>query len=153
MRKFYIVLLSIFLFSVCQIDANAGATATSGTVTTAYFQGGNAFAAQYTATSDGAGNAVFWTDDIVGKIVQWFISPSQTAGQTPTNLFDVTLTDIFNVDVLRADGANLTSGSITAKYESDSTKLPIQTIGRLTCAASNMGSTKTLTLQVYYKYD
>jgi len=164
------IIMFIVIFSLYIYNVNAADTVTSGTMLTSYYQGGNAYAIKYLVTSDSNGKAIFATDNVVGKIVQWFIFPSQirysaavTSGsetlvpevqdQMPTNLFDITFKDESDIDLLRGDGANLSSSTITAKYESDSTKLPIQTIGRLTFAAENMGSTRTLTLKIFYKYE
>lgn len=164
------IIMAIVIFSLYIFSANAADNVTSGTVSSSYYQGGNAFGIKYVCTSDSSGNVVFTTDNIVGKVVQWLVFPSQvrylaavTSGsititpevpdQMPTDDFDITLKDEDSVDIFRAQGANLSSATVTANYESDSTYLPIQTIGRLTFAAENMGSTRTLTLKVFYKYD
>lgn len=73
------------------------------------------------------------------------------AGVLPTNLFDVEVRDSDNQDMLRGDGADVVSVNGIFKYESDSTKLSIDTIGRLKIIGSNMGDSKMMTIKLFYR--
>ena len=72
------------------------------------------------------------------------------AAVLPTNLFDVEVYDVDNVDLLRGDGADVVSANGTFKFESDSTKLSINTIGKVKIVASNMGDSKMMTIKIFY---
>jgi hypothetical protein len=150
--KFKAILAFIAIFAVGAIAIYAD-TVTSGTLTSSFGQDQfKAFYKRFEMTSDSSGNCVWATEDLTGELFQWFAIPDNTSSATlPTNLFDITLTDVDGIDMFRADGANITSGGATTKFESDSTKLPIQNIGTLTFTGSNMGSTKTLVLKVFYR--
>ncbi|MHA1868134.1 MAG: hypothetical protein ACTSXD_08710 [Candidatus Heimdallarchaeaceae archaeon] len=124
-----------------------------------YSQGGGAFSHTYLISADTSGTAVWRTSKIVGKIVSWLVIPfddvvSSVGLQTVTNLFDFTLTDNVGFDVLRGNGANMTTATQTGFFEADGDdELPINTIGDLLFTGENMGSTGTLTLRIYFKED
>lgn len=98
------------------------------------------------SASDGSASGVT-TDRFTGDVVRLVITPG-TAGDQPTNLFDLTVKDADNVDVLGGGGANISNAAATIV----TTGLGFTLSDALTLALSNAGDTKTVTVDVYLKH-
>lgn len=109
--------------------------------------------------ADSAGDATTTTDRIEGTIERVTFKPSPTSGERPTNLYDVTLKDAWEVDVLGAHGANLSNGlssvsTVVAALENrdeDEGAVLLPTCGVLDLAVSNAGSGGTGDVAVYFR--
>lgn len=108
-------------------------------------------------TSDAAGAAtVASPQKISGEILRVVTIPSATAA--PTTLYDITLTDESSMDVLAAQGANL-SATVTAhvcpglplKDGTTTSVRPIAVNDILTLNVTNAGDTKAGTVHVYVR--
>lgn len=70
---------------------------------------------------------------IQGTIERIVFLPASDTGETPFNLYDVTLIDRDGIDVLGGKGANLSNTAASSVLVTDATPvLPIATIGPLT---------------------
>ena len=134
--------------------------------TTVYGQSGDTRSVAFICMSDSDGNFIMDANTPnINKIIRWQIESGYGYGYgnnsvpdyatvlaavLPTNLFDVEVYDVDNVDLLRGDGADVVSANGTFKFESDSTKLSINTIGKVKIVASNMGDSKMMTIKIFY---
>lgn len=107
--------------------------------------------------SDGSGNATLPSSIAVsGQIVRVVFIPSASAA--PTSLYDVTLTDADSMDVLAAQGANL-SATVTShvcpgtplKDGTTTSVLPLVVDSVLTLNVSNAGASKAGKVVVYVR--
>lgn len=82
---------------------------------------------------------------IMGKLLRVVTNPGDDSS-SPTAAWDLALTD--------ADGVDLTSSSLGNRSQSASEQwiahYPVAFIGPLTLSATNMGSTKTATVSLYF---
>ena len=102
----------------------------------------------FTWTSDADGDASIVTDGVYdGKLIGAVFIPG-TDGDQPTDEYNVALNDSTGVDVLAAQGADLsnTAGSIALESE-----LLVACGERLTLVVSDAGDTKSGTVIVYVR--
>jgi hypothetical protein len=107
----------------------------------------------WTAHTDGTGTLT--ATDIYGTLVQVQFAPGSV---TPTNLYDLTLTDANSVDVLAGYGANLSSTLsarrvplVTAGDGTTLAPMPMVIAGNLTLNITNAGTSTTGTVTLYLK--
>lgn len=105
--------------------------------------------------SDTAGAATITTDPIRGLIHRVVFIPDSGATQ-PTNLYDVTLKDENEVDVLQAGGANLANNATTSVIpltdnNAGTDAFHIAVCDNLDLAVSNAGSENGGQIIIYYE--
>ncbi|MFH1346197.1 MAG: hypothetical protein ABIL01_34095 [Pseudomonadota bacterium] len=101
--------------------------------------------------SNASGVITATLENIRGTIRRVSIKPDDDPLE-PTDLFDMTLTDDMDVDVLTDSGANLTSGTTTTfapKIADGHTSVSMTTFGDLDLAVSNAGASKGMILRLY----
>jgi hypothetical protein len=105
-------------------------------------------------TSDASGDATYTTSQLSGAIMRVTFDPDGTAA--PTDLYDITLKDENDFDVLVGSGANLsatTSSSVCPQIDDQDGTNTIAVIisGQLSLAVSNAGNAKSGEVVLYLK--
>jgi len=147
------------IFAVCAILAISGLSygaTTSGTVTLSQSNVGSLYKYKYDWTSDASGNVVDNTLTIRGGYIQRVAVTSDDGATSPTNLYDFTIKDSDNFDVLQANGANWATATddsfcpvlkVTDDSTSTVTKIPV--MGTMTLAITNAGNARGGTITIY----
>lgn len=118
----------------------------AGTVTVTEVDSGNVKQITFTWLSDASGNATATTaDSYTGSATYAIFTPGAA---TPTTLYDVTLKDVGNVDILGGAGANLIVTGAVAKQASDGLTA-IVTAGVLALSITNAGNAKNGVIVVW----
>lgn len=94
----------------------------------------------WTSSAGGAADATT-TDSYNGEVVEVLIIPG---GTTPSDLFDVTVTDANSVDVLLGQGANCSNANTTRVTGCTSV-----VASKLTLGVTNAGNAKTGTVIIH----
>ena len=145
MKHFLIALGLLLVGSTAFAQGSDSITVTSGTVSVSRTAGAAGDYVTVSWTSTAAGAVVvsgIYLEGLVTKVV----FANGTA--TPTNLYDVTITDQDSIDVLGGDGANIAVASSVVKVpQLDSLDAYVQ--GRHTVTISNAGDSKNGTLRIY----
>ena len=107
-------------------------------------------------TSDASGNASVATGGKVRGILRRVVFAPGTGGDQPDNLYDAVLNDEHSIDVLAAQGANLSNAAASSvcpgvplKDGTTTSVAPMVVDSVLTLVISNGGNTKSGTVYLY----
>lgn len=127
-----------------------GIDVTSGTCTVTQIGrvGAGIHAWDFDWASTSGGQVLATVTELNGEILRVLFDPDASTS-APTNLYDVTLTDAYGVDVLCGLGANRSSSTTQTKIPrivtgdgTTSVPLPVATAGDLTLLIDNAGDDK-----------
>ena len=91
-------------------------------------------------TSDSSGDATVTTSNIFDGSVLECVTVPGSAGNQPTDQYDITITDSDSIDVLHGNGANRSNASTEYIVE---TNLGTVVNSKLTLTVANAGDTKS----------
>jgi len=109
---------------------------------------------EWTSAANGTLSAA--VPQIQGTIERIVFLPASDTGETPFNLYDITLLDRDGIDILSGKGANLSNTTVSSVLVTDTTPvLPFATIGLLTLnvahADSGGAGTHSGTIRIYLR--
>lgn len=147
MKKIIVLLFAMLVFT--------GTAFAVGTVTIAYQTSRTINKCTLDWLSDASGDATVTTVYISGIILKVVFIPD-AAGTQPSDLYDVTLKDDNEVDILQGAGANLSNSTTTevSPFIADqdaSNVMPNAIDDKLDLAVSNAGNAKGGKLIIYYR--
>lgn len=142
------LLVTLGLLLACSAVSAQGVsdwTATTGTATVTRTTGVAGDYVTVAWTSNAAGNVTVTGIHLEGMISRVTFA---NGSATPTNLYDVTMTDQDSIDVLGGDGANIAVATNVVKVPAlDSYQSYVQ--GQHTVTITNAGNAKSGTLRIY----
>lgn len=150
----YIKSLAVVLFLCvsCVVQAQT-ITATKGTTTIAAFNRFNE-RATISWTSNATGEVTATITGIQGELLRAAYKPAVGAA-SPSNAYDLVITDDDGVDVLAGTGANLSNTTATTKScmatASSSGYVPMAVAGGLTFTLTNAGASNQGTVRLYFR--
>ena len=131
-----------------------GASQAAGTITITYSEVNTVKAVVFSWVSDATGDAAGTTKILSGQVLRLVANPSESA--TPTDNYDVVITDTDGMDVTVGLGTNLdeTVETQTVPCVTNGTAgnmAPVAFNSTLTCTVSAAGDTKSGTITIYYR--
>jgi hypothetical protein len=155
MRNYTNILIGALLAFAMVAPSYASVTVTSGTVTVAVEEmRGGIRVVSYSWTCDSGGNVVATTNDIEGEIRRFVVNPADGAS-SPTDNYDLTVTDRDSIDIIGGQGANLSQSTNTntvCTVNDGTTYMALVTRGTHTITITNAGNAKSGVIRFYTRY-
>jgi len=139
------------LLCLCMGIASATDTVSTGTVTRRNQSQSGHTLISLACTTDNNGDVLATTKEFFGQILRVTLAPNTSSALAPTNLYDVTLTDVDGVDVFQSLGYNCSSAAaktFVPMIGDGATSIPITAYGALTLRVDNAGPTNNLTIRL-----
>lgn len=149
MKPSTIVICAVAIF--CLAAAVLAVDVTSGTVTRVDRSMSGYSLVSLACATDAGGDVQALSKEFFGQILRVTLAPNSSSALAPTNLYDVTLTDIDGVDVFAGLGMNCSSAAAKTfcpMVGDGATSVPMTAYGALTLRVDNGGAANWLTIRI-----